>query len=87
MTSAEDTGSSFIGFYPSEDPVIAFSGFVEHGEYSKFMIRQFIEAYLDKNYKVVSPNSISDEEKSAQLAGLGEGIVTDASSAAADVTQ
>ena len=42
MTSAEDTGSAFIGFYPSDDPVIAFSGFVEHGEYSKFMIRQII---------------------------------------------
>lgn len=80
MTSAEDTGSSFIGFYPSEDPVIAFSGFVEHGEYSKFMIRQFIEAYLDKNYKVVSPNGISDEEKTSQLAGLDENTVTDVTS-------
>ena len=80
MTSAEDTGSSFIGFYPSEDPVIAFSGFVEHGEYSKFMIRQFIEAYLDKNYKVVSPNSISDGEKASQLAGLDENTATDVTS-------
>lgn len=72
MTSAEDTGSSFIGFYPSDDPVIAFSGFVEHGEYSKFMIRQFIEAYFDKNYKVRSPIMVTDEEKTDILAGLAE---------------
>lgn len=72
MTSAEDTGSSFIGFYPSDDPVIAFSGFVEHGEYSKFMIRQFIEAYFDKNYKVRSPIMATDEEKTDILAGLAE---------------
>lgn len=72
MTSAEDTGSSFIGFYPSDDPVIAFSGFVEHGEYSKFMIRQFIEAYFDKNYKVRSPIMATDEEKTDILADLAE---------------
>lgn len=70
MTSAEDTGSSFIGFYPAEDPVIAFSGFVEHGEYSKFMIRQLIEAYLDKNYKVFEPARFTDEEKEEILAGV-----------------
>lgn len=72
MTSAEDTGSSFIGFYPSDDPVIAFSGFIEHGEYSKFMIRQFIEAYFNKNYTVRSPIMITDEEKTDILAGLAE---------------
>ena len=44
------------------------------------MIRQFIEAYLDKNYKVVSPNGISDEEKTSQLAGLDENTVTDVTS-------
>lgn len=74
MTSAEDTGSSFIGFYPSEDPVIAFSGFIEHGEYSKFMIRQFIEAYFDKNYKVKAPVILSDEEITGLLSGLADGI-------------
>ena len=78
MTSAEDTGSSFIGFYPSDDPVIAFSGFVEHGEYSKFMIRQFIEAYLDKNYKVVSP--VVSGDKTAQLAGLDENAAAESTS-------
>lgn len=55
MTTAEDTGSAFIGFYPADDPEIAFSGFVEHGEYSKFMIRQIIEAYYDKNYTPAKP--------------------------------
>jgi penicillin-binding protein 2 len=52
MTSAEDTGSAFIGFYPADDPEIAFSCFVEHGDFSKLMIKQIIEAYYDKNYVV-----------------------------------
>lgn len=55
MTTAEDTGSAFIGFYPADDPEIAFSGFVEHGEYSKFMIRQLIDAYYNENYSPAKP--------------------------------
>ncbi|MBQ8786372.1 MAG: hypothetical protein IJZ61_01905 [Oscillospiraceae bacterium] len=66
MTTAEDTGSAFVGFYPADDPVIAFSGFVEHGEYSKFMIRQIIEAYYDENYEpakpAVNPLALTPEE-------------------------
>lgn len=57
MTTAEDTGSAFIGFYPADDPEIAFSGFVEHGDYSKFMIRQIIDAYYDKNYTPAKPKT------------------------------
>lgn len=57
MTSAEDTGSAFIGFYPAENPEIAFAGFVEHGEYSKLMIRQIIEAYYNKDYEVADITS------------------------------
>ncbi len=72
MTSSDDTGSAFIGFYPADDPVIAFSGFVEHGEYSKFMIRQIIEAYYDDNYEVASPIKISEEEQLDILAGIAE---------------
>lgn len=53
ITSQEDTGSAFIGFYPADDPEIAFAGFIEHGEYSKFMIRQIIECYYDKSITVV----------------------------------
>lgn len=73
MTSSEDTGSAFIGFYPAEDPVIAFSGFVEHGEYSKFMIKQIIEAYYDKNYVPEKPVIIVKEEVPPEtvMAGLG----------------
>ncbi len=71
MTSAEDTGSAFVGFYPSDDPVIAFSGFVEHGEYSKFMVRQIIEAYYDKNYEPADPVQLSDEELAQALAKNG----------------
>ena len=71
MTSAEDTGSAFVGFYPSDDPVIAFSGFVEHGEYSKFMVRQIIEAYYNKNYEPADPVQLSDEELAQALAQNG----------------
>jgi len=71
MTTAEDTGSAFVGFYPADDPVIAFSGFVEHGEYSKFMIRQIIEAYYDENYEPADPVVLSDEELAAALAKIG----------------
>lgn len=39
------THSAFIGFYPAEDPEIAFAGMVELGESSKWMIRDIIEAY------------------------------------------
>lgn len=73
MTTAEDTGSAFIGFYPADDPVIAFSGFVEHGEYSKFMIRQLIEAYYDENYEpakpAVNPLALTPEEIMAGISG------------------
>ncbi len=71
MTTAEDTGSAFVGFYPADDPVIAFSGFVEHGEYSKFMVRQIIEAYYDKNYEPADPVVLSPEELAEALAKIG----------------
>jgi penicillin-binding protein 2 len=63
MTSSEDTGSAFIGFYPADDPQIAFAGFVEHGEWSKLMIRQFIEAYLNDYYIVKNPVIIPKENE------------------------
>ncbi len=65
----EDTSSAFIGFYPADDPEIAFSGFVEHGEYSKFMIKQIIEAYYDKDYVPAKPVTAPPDEV---LAGLSE---------------
>lgn len=60
MTSSEDTGSAFIGFYPADDPQIAFSGFVEHGDYSKFMVKQIIEAYCNKSYVPAKPAIAAD---------------------------
>lgn len=69
MTSAEDTGSAFVGFYPAENPKIAFAGMVEHGEYSKFMIRQIIDAYNDANY--VPPKPVAaDADPEAVMAGI-----------------
>lgn len=72
MTSKEDTGSAFIGFYPADEPEIAFSGFIEHGEYSKFMIRQLIDAYYDDNYRVPEPTDkpFTEEENAAALSGM-----------------
>lgn len=75
MTSKEDTGSAFIGFYPSDDPEIAFSGFIEHGEYSKLMIKQLIEAYYNDNYKVPSPIKMTDENIPDILAGITDAEV------------
>ncbi len=45
QNSADTTSSSFIGFYPADDPEIAFAGYVEYGEYSKYMVREIIDAY------------------------------------------
>ena len=60
MTSSEDTGSAFIGFYPADDPEIAFSGFIEHGEFSKFMVKEIISAYIDKGYSIIRLGSTED---------------------------
>lgn len=67
MTSAEDTGSAFVGFYPADDPQIAFSGFIEHGEYSKLMLKQIIEAYYDKNYKAIVLEYPKTEQENLDL--------------------
>ena len=65
--SKSDTGSAFIGFYPADDPDIAFSGFVEKGEYSKLMIREIIEAYYDKDYHIEKLSGRSEEDIAAEL--------------------
>ncbi|MGN0637321.1 MAG: penicillin-binding transpeptidase domain-containing protein [Huintestinicola sp.] len=67
MTSKSDTGSAFIGFYPADDPDIAFSGFVEKGEYSKLMIRELIEAYYNKDYHIEKLGGRTEEELAAAL--------------------
>lgn len=37
--------SFFIGYAPADNPKIAFAGVIEGGEYSKYMIRNILEAY------------------------------------------
>ncbi|MGN1417320.1 MAG: penicillin-binding transpeptidase domain-containing protein, partial [Oscillospiraceae bacterium] len=83
MTSQEDTGSAFIGFYPADDPEIAFAGFIEHGEYSKFMVRQIIEAYYNEDYEIslLSEGYVPKEhDPSAELADTDDDeIITEES--------
>lgn len=74
MTSAEDTGSAFIGFYPADDPQIAFAGFIEHGEYSKLMIKQIIDAYYNEDYAV--PNTVPQKNKADQTKVLSDTVQT-----------
>ena len=64
MTSRTDTGSSFIGFYPADDPEIAFAGFIEHGEYSKFMVKDIIESYYKSDYV---PEELRTKEEPASV--------------------
>ena len=64
-----DTSSAFIGFYPADDPEIAFSGFVEHGEWSKLMIKEIISAYCNENYHIESIAGKTEEEIAEMLAG------------------
>ncbi len=71
MTSSTDTGSAFIGFYPADDPQIAFAGFIEHGDYSKFMIKEIIQAYYDSSYTITALSyGKSVEEATEELAGI-----------------
>ncbi len=37
--------STVVGFYPADDPEIAFAAVIENGEYSKYLVRKIIEAY------------------------------------------
>ena len=46
-TDLSRQNSFFIGFAPADDPEIAFAGVIEDGEYSKYMIRDIIEAYQE----------------------------------------
>lgn len=67
----DDTSSAFIGFYPSNDPEIAFAGFVEGGEYSKFMIKDIIMSYYDDSYYIPELSAAkSSSEMSAMLADI-----------------
>ncbi|MCH5323623.1 MAG: hypothetical protein J1E39_00275 [Eubacterium sp.] len=59
----EDTfNSTILGFYPAEDPQIAFGIVLEKGEFSRLMIRNIIESYFYDNYQ-----PIIDEEGNVTL--------------------
>lgn len=55
QVTKETTNSCFIGFYPADDPEIVFAGYLELGEYSKYMIRPIIDAYY--GYDTVTDNA------------------------------
>lgn len=72
--------STVMGFYPAEDPQIAFGIVLEKGEFSRYMVRNIIDAYFyeyvpdsDEEGNIISPwkrwnaldGSRSDEEISA----------------------
>lgn len=52
----QSQNSVFIGYAPAENPVLAFAGIIEDGEYSKYMIRDIIQAY-DECYGISKPKS------------------------------
>ncbi|MDE6593308.1 MAG: hypothetical protein K2K57_09650 [Oscillospiraceae bacterium] len=66
-----DTHSAFIGFYPSDDPDIAFAAYVEKGEWSKFMIKDIINAYYNEDYYIPKLSEAhSEAEMAAMLADM-----------------
>ncbi len=67
-TGTAETGdgyytSTVMGYYPAEDPQIAFGIILEKGEYSRYMVRNIIDAYfydcyqpdIDENGIVLTP--------------------------------
>ncbi|MCM1577755.1 MAG: penicillin-binding transpeptidase domain-containing protein [Ruminococcus sp.] len=67
----DDTSSAFIGFYPSHDPEIAFAGYVEKGEWSKFMVKDIINAYYNEDYYIPKLREAKSEaEMAAMLADM-----------------
>ncbi|MBR0483865.1 MAG: hypothetical protein IJJ69_03695 [Oscillospiraceae bacterium] len=53
--------SVFIGYAPADNPQIAFSGIVEGGEYSKYMIRSILKLY-EKYYGIEEIEDIDETE-------------------------
>lgn len=45
--------STVVGFYPADDPEIAFAVVIENGEYAKYTVRKIIEAYYGYETEVV----------------------------------
>ena len=49
--------STVIGFYPADDPEIAFAVVIENGEYTKYTVRKIIEAYYGWTTEEVETSS------------------------------
>ena len=43
--------STVIGYYPADDPQIAFGAVLENGEYSRYMVRNIIDCYVYHDYQ------------------------------------
>ena len=43
--------STVMGYYPAEDPQIAFGVVLENGEYSRYMVRNIIDCFIYHNYE------------------------------------
>lgn len=48
QTSDDEYNSAFIGFYPANDPQIAFGIILDHGEYSKVLAGNVVNAYANR---------------------------------------
>ena len=75
-TGTAETGdgyytSTVMGYYPAENPKIAFGIILEKGEYSRYMVRNIIDAYIydcyepdvDENGIVLTPWKRWENEK------------------------
>ena len=43
--------STVMGYYPAEDPQIAFGVVLEKGDYSRYMVRNIIDCYIYHDYR------------------------------------
>ncbi len=58
QTYAENvTNNCVIGFYPAQNPEIAFCVYVENGDYSKYAVRRIIDAYYGYDQVVQNDQS------------------------------
>ncbi|MCL2697790.1 MAG: penicillin-binding transpeptidase domain-containing protein [Oscillospiraceae bacterium] len=76
--AANDTYNSVImGYYPEDDPEIAFAVVIENSEFSRNLVRNIIDSYfydayepdIDENGIIISPWKRWDDEKAARIMG------------------
>ncbi len=94
-----DQNSFFIGFAPADNPEVAFAGVIEHGEYSKYMIRDILLAYQEcyglngvppKSQKLpeeVRPVLTTTSDSATSTTASGSTTTTTASASAASSTE